>query len=56
MELARRLKYSNVILECDVLNVVRAIHNRQEGEDPMFLLFDDIIRISDGFNIFVVFM
>lgn len=41
-----------MILECDALNVVCVIHNRQEGATLMFLLFDDIIRINDVFNIF----
>ncbi|KAK1383248.1 hypothetical protein POM88_020983 [Heracleum sosnowskyi] len=52
VKLARRLGYSNVILECDALNVVRTIHNRQEEAAPVFLMFDDIVRISGDFNIF----
>lgn len=53
VELARRLGYANVILESDALTVVRAIQDRKAGASPIFLLIDDVHKISNEFNIFM---
>ncbi|KNA14823.1 hypothetical protein SOVF_103940, partial [Spinacia oleracea] len=45
VELAQRMGYSNVILECDAINVARAIQEGKEGAAPLFLLLDDIRRM-----------
>lgn len=52
VEVARRLGYANVILECDAMNVVRAIQEKQEGAAPFYLFYDDILKYSTDFTLF----
>ncbi|KAL2895989.1 Inter-alpha-trypsin inhibitor heavy chain H4 [Bienertia sinuspersici] len=39
MDLARRLGYSRIILECDAFNVVQAISMNARGFTPTYLFF-----------------
>ncbi|XP_021754195.1 uncharacterized protein LOC110719519 [Chenopodium quinoa] len=52
IEIARRMGYEKVVLEGDAINVVRAIKTKQEGAATIFLLYDDIHRMSSFFSYF----
>lgn len=52
VEVARRLGYDSVVLECDAVNVVRVIREQQTGAAPIFLLFDDIKECCASFIAF----
>ncbi|XP_021722372.1 uncharacterized protein LOC110689847 [Chenopodium quinoa] len=52
VELARRLGFEKVVLESDALTTVRAIQTRQVGAAPIFLLFDDVLKMSNDFSFF----
>ncbi|XP_021749910.1 uncharacterized protein LOC110715631 [Chenopodium quinoa] len=52
VEVASRLGYAYVVLECDALNVVRAVAENQQGAAPIFTFDEDIRRISVVFSSF----
>lgn len=49
LDVARRLGFDRVVLECDASNVVRCIRERRQGAAPIFLFYDDILEISSSF-------
>ncbi|XP_021729758.1 uncharacterized protein LOC110696712 [Chenopodium quinoa] len=52
LELARRLGFEKVALESDALTAVRVIQSKQIGAAPIFLLFDDVLKLSNEFSFF----
>lgn len=53
VELAKKMGYDCVVLECDALRVVKAIKLQQVGRAPVFLLYQDIIGICNSFSQFL---
>ncbi|XP_021714671.1 uncharacterized protein LOC110682644 [Chenopodium quinoa] len=42
LQVARRLGYSKVVVECDAISVVQSVRRRISGYSPLFLVYDDI--------------
>ncbi|KAL2935537.1 hypothetical protein RDABS01_018655, partial [Bienertia sinuspersici] len=55
VEVARRLKYARVELECDAINVVKDVISRKVGKGTGDLLIEDIIHLSESFTSFEMF-
>ncbi|KAL2940776.1 hypothetical protein RDABS01_029126 [Bienertia sinuspersici] len=55
VEVARRLKYARVELECDAINVVKDVISRKVGKGTRDLLIEDIIHLSESFISFEMF-
>ncbi|XP_021841252.1 uncharacterized protein [Spinacia oleracea] len=53
LEVARRFGFEKVVLECDATSVVRTLHSKEEGDAPIFFIFDDIRRLSYAFSSFM---
>lgn len=51
-EIAHRLGYKHVILECDVVNVISTIKKEVVGFSPLFLFYEDIKRLKSYFESF----
>ncbi|KAL2902697.1 3-isopropylmalate dehydratase large subunit, partial [Bienertia sinuspersici] len=49
VQMARRLGFSKVVLECDVLQVVIVITTEAKGASPIFLFYDEINRLKSCF-------
>ncbi|KAL2899415.1 hypothetical protein RDABS01_024497 [Bienertia sinuspersici] len=49
IQMARRLGFSKVVLECDAMQVVSAITTEAKGASPIFLFYDEINRLKSCF-------
>lgn len=52
LQLAHRLGFPRVVLECDSMNVVRAINDRAAGFSPLMLFYEDIAKLKTSFESF----
>lgn len=52
MEVARRFGFERIVLESDAANVIKAIQSKADGSAPIYLIFDDIRKLSDSFSSF----
>ncbi|XP_021836344.2 uncharacterized protein [Spinacia oleracea] len=53
LQIAQRFGYNSVWLEGDAINVVKAVENASDGFSPIFLIYDDISRLSKSFDNFI---
>ncbi|KAL2899514.1 Glucose-1-phosphate adenylyltransferase, partial [Bienertia sinuspersici] len=52
VELAYRLGFRDIILECDAISVINAISSNSAGSTPIFLVYNDILRLKTQFDNF----
>lgn len=52
MQLANRLGFAKVLMECDAVTVVQAINNNYKGYSPLLLCYEDIARMKLSFDTF----
>lgn len=50
LQVARRSGFTNVWLDSDALNVIKAIDDQSVGISPLFLFYDDIRKLSHSFS------
>lgn len=53
LEVARRYGFDRVVLEGDAATVINTVHNKVSGEAPIFLIYDDIRKLSGMFSSFL---
>ncbi|KAL2932984.1 hypothetical protein RDABS01_016103 [Bienertia sinuspersici] len=52
IELAYRLGFRDIILECDAISVINAISSNAVGSAPIYLVYNDILRLKNQFDNF----
>uniref|UniRef100_A0A803N455 RNase H type-1 domain-containing protein n=1 Tax=Chenopodium quinoa TaxID=63459 RepID=A0A803N455_CHEQI len=53
VELARRLGFKMVEIECNAINVAAGVCKKRQSRAPIDLLFDDIDYIKQAFELFL---
>lgn len=55
LQVAQRAGYTKVELECDALNLAKAIAQKKDGRSPLDLVVEDIVSLSSHFTDFSCF-